>query len=158
MEILNGIVMVILGLCLSAQGPAICDRHGEHGLAIGVGVSGYVVATVGALNVMYGLECEPDGVSSRSAGYHDPGEIYRLGVSDGLARCPDTVTAPVKPDTLYWTPCRVEVWTRHDLGYVADTVTALAPPIRSNQQWYVKGDSGRDYWSDRFPVTINTEK
>ena len=46
----------------------------------------------------------------------------------------------------------VEIWTRHDLGYEADTVRAIVH-YKSGNQWYVRTISG-ECWSDREPKNL----
>jgi hypothetical protein len=46
----------------------------------------------------------------------------------------------------------VEIWTRYDLGYEADTIRAVVW-YRSGNQWYVRTPKG-ERWSDREPKIL----
>jgi hypothetical protein len=54
----------------------------------------------------------------------------------------------------------VEIWSKHDLGYVADTVEAIMWWPCGNgfhgHTYYLRTTEG-DRWSDREPITIKQE-
>jgi len=61
-EIINGIVIILTGILSTVYMPSVCERHGEHGLAVGLRFAGPVLITVGALNVIEVLRPEEPGI------------------------------------------------------------------------------------------------
>lgn len=56
-------------------------------------------------------------------------------------------------------PTKVQIWYKHDLGYVPDTVITVGYWLGVNHMWYVRStDSTGEYWSDRCPIIIDTTK
>jgi hypothetical protein len=51
---------------------------------------------------------------------------------------------------------KVEFWTRHDLGFICDTVDAVVY-FRSADKWYIRTPDG-ERWSDIAPREINKRR
>jgi hypothetical protein len=132
--ILNGIFLILIGGTSAIFGPAVCERHGERGLGVGVSITGIMAVALGVANIRDGLD-GPDVVTFTDTVYAMPS--YSREIQQAIIF--DTVT--------------YETWTKHDLGYVADTVQAVTVPHRSGAQWYVKTVDG-EAWSDRYPKKL----
>jgi len=51
----------------------------------------------------------------------------------------------------------VEIWVKHDLGFVTYRVPAICW-FQSGTRWYIKAPDGVDYWSDKEPQNVEGDK